>query len=100
MMSEENRQLMMSGQGSAALQMWKDSYYGKTGVGADRRRLVDAYLHGIHWVLEYYYRGVASWNWCALPPLHHPVTRHSSPRRPITISKHTKRERKCRTVFQ
>jgi hypothetical protein len=34
------------------------------GAVLGRRRVVEAYLHGIHWVLEYYYRGVASWNWC------------------------------------
>lgn len=28
-----------------------------------RRAVVEAYLSGIHWVLEYYYRGVASWDW-------------------------------------
>ena len=26
-------------------------------------QVVEAYLQGLHWVLEYYYRGVASWNW-------------------------------------
>jgi hypothetical protein len=30
---------------------------------AGRRRVVDSYIEGLHWVLEYYYRGVASWNW-------------------------------------
>lgn len=30
-----------------------------------REEMVSAYVHGLHWVLEYYYRGVASWNWCA-----------------------------------
>jgi hypothetical protein len=36
MMSEENRALMLSGQGGAALRMWKDTYYAKTGVGSER----------------------------------------------------------------
>ena len=25
--------------------------------------VVQNYLQGLHWVLEYYYRGVASWDW-------------------------------------
>lgn len=28
-----------------------------------RREVVAWYLEGLHWVLEYYYRGVASWDW-------------------------------------
>lgn len=27
------------------------------------RQVVGAYLTGLHWVLQYYYRGVASWDW-------------------------------------
>lgn len=27
------------------------------------RPVVAAYLTGLHWVLQYYYRGVASWDW-------------------------------------
>lgn len=43
----------------------QDRWYGeKLGVGPARRRsVVEAYISGLHWVLEYYYRGVASWNW-------------------------------------
>ncbi len=32
------------------------------GVSA-RRKVAEEYIRGLHWVLEYYYRGVASWNW-------------------------------------
>ena len=28
-----------------------------------RRRVVASFIEGLHWVLEYYYRGVASWTW-------------------------------------
>ena len=27
------------------------------------RQVVEHYIAGLHWVLEYYYRGVASWDW-------------------------------------
>ena len=30
---------------------------------AGRRKVVHAFIEGLHWVLEYYYRGVASWTW-------------------------------------
>ena len=26
-------------------------------------QVAEAFIQGLHWVLEYYYRGVASWNW-------------------------------------
>ncbi|GAB4816899.1 hypothetical protein N2152v2_003945 [Parachlorella kessleri] len=40
-------------------------YRDKMGLSteAERRRVVEAYIEGLHWVLEYYYRGVASWDW-------------------------------------
>lgn len=28
-----------------------------------RRRVAASFIEGLHWVLEYYYRGVASWTW-------------------------------------
>ncbi|MEW5297011.1 MAG: hypothetical protein WDW36_000248 [Sanguina aurantia] len=68
MMSREARQMMMSGNGAAGLELWKDRLYTeKLGVPAGsesgRREVVEHYLTGLHWVLEYYYRGVASWDW-------------------------------------
>lgn len=39
MMSEENRRLMMSGQGEVALRAWKTAYYRKAGASSSRCRL-------------------------------------------------------------
>ncbi len=33
------------------------------GTPEERREVVQHYVAGLHWVLEYYYRGVASWDW-------------------------------------
>lgn len=45
-------------------------YSEKLGLPEDeRRQVVQHYLEGLLWVLEYYYRGVASWNWYY--PHHH-----------------------------
>lgn len=30
---------------------------------AGRRQVAASFIEGLHWVLEYYYRGVASWTW-------------------------------------
>jgi len=30
---------------------------------ASTRAVVEHYIRGLHWVLQYYYRGVASWDW-------------------------------------
>ncbi|GLC57430.1 hypothetical protein PLESTB_001223500 [Pleodorina starrii] len=66
MMSREARQMMMAGLGDQGLQMWKDRYYSEKlhAYGSeDRRTVAEHYIAGLHWVLEYYYRGVASWDW-------------------------------------
>jgi 5'-3' exoribonuclease 2 len=50
---------------------WKARYYkSKFGVEIDNpedapffRRLVEAYVHGLQWVLRYYYQGCCSWTW-------------------------------------
>ncbi|GIL88258.1 hypothetical protein Vretimale_14135 [Volvox reticuliferus] len=66
MMSREARQLVMAGLGDEGLQMWKDRYYNEklhADQPEDRRLVVEHYVAGLHWVLEYYYRGVASWDW-------------------------------------
>lgn len=48
---------------------WKDRYYvAKFGpeAGADprfRRAMCTHYIEGLCWVLQYYYKGVASWGW-------------------------------------
>lgn len=42
-------------------------YQEKLGISkhnpADWRQVVHSFIEGLHWVLEYYYRGVASWTW-------------------------------------
>ena len=42
-------------------------YHEKLGVHkhdlAGRHKVVQSFIEGLHWVLEYYYRGVASWTW-------------------------------------
>eukprot|EP00891_Asterochloris_glomerata_P000605 jgi/Astpho2/605/Aster-x0026 len=61
MMGKDMRQLIMSGQGPQALQLWKDRYY-REKLGMHRlqpeskRAVVQSYIEGLHWVLEYYYR--------------------------------------------
>ena len=47
---------------------WKDRYYthklrmGKSDVAA-RRYVTEEYVHGLCWVLMYYYQGVQDWGW-------------------------------------
>lgn len=64
MMSKEARALFLSGDGAAGLEAWRRRYYAeKLGGEVSPRDVVRAYIEGLHWVLEYYYRGVASWTW-------------------------------------
>ena len=47
---------------------WKDRYYvnkfGDEGKdGSLRRRVVESYVVGLCWVLQYYYKGCQSWKW-------------------------------------
>lgn len=63
MMSREARNLFLDGDGAAALAAWRSRYYRDKLGGVDPRKVVHAYVEGLHWVLEYYYRGVASWTW-------------------------------------
>ncbi|KAI3438723.1 hypothetical protein D9Q98_001143 [Chlorella vulgaris] len=66
MMSAEARALFLQGDKSSGLAAWKSRYYREklqAGGEAERRAVVESYIQGLHWVLEYYYRGVASWNW-------------------------------------
>ena len=66
MMSAEARALFESGDAEAGLAAWTERYW-RTKLGATtpkaRRAVADAFLAGVTWVLEYYYRGVASWTW-------------------------------------
>ena len=66
MMSVEARALFAGGDEAAGLAAWTHRYWtSKLGAHSPpaRRAIADAYLAGITWVLEYYYRGVASWTW-------------------------------------
>ncbi|KAJ9097377.1 hypothetical protein QFC19_006846 [Naganishia cerealis] len=48
------------------LEEWKKGYYEEKlecKDDADRRMVVYKYVEGIQWVMNYYYKGVASWGW-------------------------------------
>ncbi|KAK9843112.1 hypothetical protein WJX74_007152 [Apatococcus lobatus] len=68
MMNAEARNLMLSGQGAQGLQLWKNRYYAEkleidSSDPQQVRKAAAEFIRGIHWVLAYYYRGVASWDW-------------------------------------
>ena len=68
MMAPEARALLTGGHGEAGMRVWKRRYYtDKLGLPDDsddsKRKVVQAYVEGLCWVLQYYYRGVASWEW-------------------------------------
>jgi 5'-3' exoribonuclease 1 len=48
------------------MEEWKKGYYKEKlecKDDADRRMVVFKYVEGIQWVMNYYYKGVASWGW-------------------------------------
>ena len=66
MMSKEARRFFEQGDREQGLLAWKERYYReklKSPSADDRRKVVHSFIEGLHWVLEYYYRGVASWDW-------------------------------------
>lgn len=66
MMSREARRFFEMGDRQQGLAAWKERYYReklRSPQPDDRRRVVSSFIEGLHWVLEYYYRGVASWDW-------------------------------------
>eukprot|EP00854_Cymbomonas_tetramitiformis_P005821 gene5821-7022_t len=65
MMCEERVKILLQG---GSLEGWRSSYYKeKLGVDPVERDALDVacrvYIEGLVWCLQYYYRGVASWNW-------------------------------------
>ena len=66
MMSKEARKFFEMGDKEKGLEAWKERYYReklKSPAPEQRRCVVSSFVEGLHWVLEYYYRGVASWDW-------------------------------------
>ena len=65
MMSTHARSLILR-DAEAGVSLWKARYY-RVKLGADSPlkigQVSEEYIKGIKWVLEYYYRGVASWEW-------------------------------------
>ena len=66
MMSAAKR--AMFEEGGAGIEGWKEMYYReklglKVGQAPPLAELRQAYFEGLNWVLQYYYRGVASWTW-------------------------------------
>ena len=66
MMSAAKRAVFEDGGGG--IEAWKEMYYReklelKVGQPAPLAELRRAYFEGLNWVLQYYYRGVASWTW-------------------------------------
>ena len=66
MMSAAKREMFEEGGGG--IEGWKEMYYReklglKVGEAPPLAELRQAYFEGLSWVLQYYYRGVASWTW-------------------------------------
>ncbi|UPR01782.1 5'-3' exoribonuclease [Chloropicon primus] len=66
MMSTEARSLILFQEGDEGLNMWKKRYYTvklECEGDHDIRTVTKEYIRGVTWVLQYYYRGVVSWDW-------------------------------------
>eukprot|EP01025_Chloroclados_australasicus_P014270 TRINITY_DN16685_c0_g2_i2.p1 TRINITY_DN16685_c0_g2~~TRINITY_DN16685_c0_g2_i2.p1 ORF type:complete len:334 (-),score=28.11 TRINITY_DN16685_c0_g2_i2:3-1004(-) len=66
MMSKVARQMFLAGDKSAGLKLWKNRYYKeKLDISSPSqiKDVVQHYLQGLDWVMDYYYRGVTSWDW-------------------------------------
>lgn len=70
MMNSDARALLLDEETDAesAMNAWKERYYvQKAGLKSiqpqDIGSMTFHYVRGLHWVSEYYYRGVASWDW-------------------------------------
>ena len=43
---------------------WRERYYqAKFSADELRRKVVQEYIQGLQWVLQYYYHGLPSWDW-------------------------------------
>lgn len=45
-------------------EQYKTDYYTEKINGADRRIVCHEYIRGLHWVIQYYCKGIPTWTWC------------------------------------